>query len=166
MPAAFRNVMRASRLFLEGGDRTRSYAQTIGFDEEDPEQAGELVAIALGFRPTRVAQSQELAFAEREVQAFWQTRKELLMRKAYRAKFFHQDVDEYREVLEQIRQYNGEAPDGKLKITPDSLKQSFRRRLQTKKKIESGQGMTSPGVRKEMDQLYPGVRELSRIPVR
>lgn len=162
MPAAFRNVTVAMRRSAEGGERTRNYEQTLAYDGEDPEQAAELIAKAMGFRSLREAQASELVRAEREIQAFWQTRKELLLRAAYRARFVRKDTDEYKEIIEEVKKFNQTAPDPKLKITADSLKESFSRRLKTKAKIESGTGLAPPGVRNEVDQIYPGVREVSR----
>lgn len=154
MPAALRNSARAWRYYQEGSERTKSGAATLGFDGDDPEQLGEIIGLALGFRPTRQTQQYDRVAAEREIDQYWLTQKEMLMRQAYRDRFIYKDDEAYTETLKQIREFNLRAIAPKYKITGDSLITSFKRRRASTMKIENG-GSTPPQVKSMVDRLYP-----------
>ena len=154
MPAAFRNLARAWRYMQEGGERTSGGAQTMGFDGDDPEQLGEILGVALGFKPTRQSQQYDRVQAEREIDEFWTLQKQMLLRQAYRDKFVYKDDEAYRETLKQIREFNKRAIAPKYKITGDGLVQSFKSRARATAKIENNTDMPSQ-VKGMIDKLYP-----------
>lgn len=154
MPAAARNVSKAFRYGFGQGERDKNFATTVGFDGEDPEQLGEIIATALGFRPTRMAQQYDRQTAAREIDQFWMVRKEMLMRQAYRDKFVYKDIDAYKETMRQIQSYNKEVFDKKYLITREGLIQSMKNRAKAVTKVETGQD-ESPNLRSAMDRMFP-----------
>ena len=162
MPAAFRNLARAWRYAQEGGERTSGGAQTMGFDGDDPEQLGEILGVALGFKPTRQSQQYDRVQAEREIDEFWTLQKQMLLRQAYRDKFVYKDDEAYRETLKQIREYNKRAIAPKYKITGDGLVQSFKSRARATAKIENNTDMPSQ-VKGMVDKLYPETVEERQV---
>lgn len=154
MPSAARNVSKAFRYGFGQGERDKNFATTVGFDGEDPEQLGEIIATALGFRPTRMAQQYDRQTAAREIDQFWVVRKEMLMRQAYRDKFVYKDVDAYKETMRQIQSYNREVFDKKYLITREGLMQSMKNRAKAVVKTETGQG-EPPQLRSAMDRMFP-----------
>lgn len=154
MPTALRNLSKVARLTMNGGDTNKMGAVTLPFDGEDPEQAGEIIATSLGFQPTRVSQHYDRQTASREIDAFWQTRKQLLLRQAYRDKFVHQDDKAFDATLEQIKAFNKEAIDPRYVITRQTLQSSLKARALDEVKVESGQNV-SPAMTGAMDKMYP-----------
>lgn len=158
MPAAMRNLARSWRYAQEGNERTKSGAVTMGFDGEDPEQLGEIIGIALGFRPTRQSQQYDRVAAEREIDQYWSTQKEMLLRQAYRDRFVYKDEEAYQDTLKQIREFNQRAIAAKYKISSDAMITSFKRRRTAAQKIENN-ASTPPQVRSMVDRLYPETKE-------
>lgn len=164
MPRALRQTVRSTRQLAEGGERDRTGAQYIDFDRDNPEHMGELIVQAMGFRPTRLAQEADESQFLFETQAFWAARRGLLLDKAYRAKLLAKDDDAYRSVIEQIRKYNDEAPDAKLRITMDTLKRSFKTRMARRNAIEAGGTPgVAPGIQREGATLYPEIVDERRV---
>lgn len=154
MPSGLRNVVKAARLMSKGADQNKMGADVMTFDGEDPEQLGEIMATALGFRPTRVSQKYDRTQAAREIELFWVMQKQMLMRQAYRDKYVHEDEDAFKNTMDQIRKYNTTVPDNKYAITKDGMKQSFRSRVQAEQKIESG-NTEPPQMKSALDKMYP-----------
>lgn len=154
MPAAARNVSKAFRYGFGQGERDKNFATTVGFDGDDPEQLGEIIATALGFRPTRLAQKYDRQAAAREIDQFWSVRKEMLMRQAYRDKFVYKDTDAFKETQEQIEGYNKEVFDKKYLITSEGLRTSMRNRAKAVQKVETNQ-VETPNLKGQMDKMFP-----------
>lgn len=154
VPSALRNVSKAWRMYQEGGERNKNFATTIPFDGDDPEHLGEIIGTALGFRPTRVSQAYDRSTAEREIDIFWETQKQMLMRQAYRDKFVYKDDDAFRLTIAQIKKFNESTFDKKYVITREGLDQSFKSRAKAVVGTEKGLS-TSPVTKRAMDKMFP-----------
>lgn len=158
LPTALKNASRSARYATEGGERTRTGAQTITFDREDPEQALEILSTALGFRPTRVSQEQEYFMASKEVEDFWQLQRQELLRQARDAIVNKKDKEAINDVMDSIKRFNREAPDKKFTISRDTLKRSVRAYMENKMQIE-GDRSDYPQLDQRLRELYPETRE-------
>lgn len=162
VPSAARNVSKAFRYGFGQGERDKNFATTVGFDGEDPEQLGEILAVALGFRPTRIAQIYDKKAAGKEINEFWTIRKQLLLRQAYRDKFVYKDKDAFKETMTQITKYNKEVHDKKYAITREGFIASMKNRAEAVAKTEQGAALP-PGLRSAMDKMFPEVAQQRKV---
>lgn len=148
LPPALRNLERAYRYGTEGV-KTRDGA-TLLADVE----TSELVGTALGFAPTVVATEQERMRVQRDVAEYYIGRRKVLLQAHYLAKLSG-DMDVMSDVKERIAEFNANAPEKSLVISPKEIALSYRARDRLRKKIEAEQ---SPIQRYQ--QQYQDVAEL------
>lgn len=171
LPAAIRDVSQAWRFASEGQERNRQGNPIIRFDPYDTLGASEIMERALGFQPTRLVARQENIAAKAEAEAFWDIRRQLLMRQFWSATR-DQNSEQRSTVLEAIRNFNrGLPPEAAAKaITQTSLRQSLERRVQERARTEAGlpTNLRNIGIYRNIDTLYPegapaGLRDVRRV---
>lgn len=165
MPRAMRSAVRAFRIGKEGGERDRNYNQNIEFDMDNTEHVAELVGMAMGYNPTRMRQHFDREQAKFEVQTYWEIQRKLLLDEFYRNRFHYEDRDEVNETKRRIKEFNKSVPDGKLRISGDTIRRSMETRNEAKRKIEKTG--TSPrikrGIDRQIDLLYPEVIDEKKV---
>lgn len=167
LPRALRLGARTFRQVYEGGERDKNYNQYLEYDLSVPEDVGDLIGKAMGFTPTRESIKWDEQQMMREVQGFWQIRRELLLREAYEELHVKKDKEEYRGVLKKIRDYNQQTPDKKLAISVDTLKKSFMAKLKKKAQIERGDNpFVNPQMEDRVKTLFPQSEEVERKKVK
>lgn len=175
LPATIRDVSQAWRFSSlpggEGGERNRQGNQIIRFDPYDTLGMAEVLQRATGFQPTRLVARHENIAAKAEAEAFWDIRRQLLMRQFWSATR-DQNSEQRSSVLEAIRNFNrGLPPEARGKaITQTSLQQSLQRRVQERARTEAGfpTNLRSIGLYREIDSLYPegapaGLQDVRRV---
>jgi len=97
--------------------------------------------------------------AKAETTAFWDLRREILMRQFWSV-YKERDKDGIRDMTRAIQTFNRDIPPGfeGKRITKDGLKQSIVNRLkgQAKTEQELPRNLKNIGVYREIDKLYPG----------
>lgn len=165
MPRAFRQATRAGRLAVEGGERTPQMARTIPYDYSDPKQLGELLAIAAGFTPTKQSQYWDRQLAEKEIDFFWKSQKQMIFEQLYEARFVYDDKEAFKQGIQKVKDFNARAPKG-YQITPNALQSSLKNRVRRKTLIERGDNPNiGPGVAEESRRLYPEGEIIQQKPV-
>jgi hypothetical protein len=114
-PSVLKGPARAYRMWKEEGLRDRAGKVIVDFDASKPEHIQELIGMAMGFQPTRIARAYEGQFAEKEQRQYYNE-----LRGVIRTDLFY-GLDEARrtgdrtielEARAAIQQYNKEAPLG------------------------------------------------------
>jgi hypothetical protein len=158
LPRAAQGVSKAWQAAAHGEVQTRTGARVIKVDLTDAAQLGEVVGMALGFQPTRLTAKWDLVRAQREVEMYWDIRRQILLRQLWQARQTG-DKESYKRELGAIRKFNEMLPAsarGKA-ITAEDILQSFRTRMQAKQAFESGvprQRGNIP-IAREIQRLYP-----------
>lgn len=156
LPMAFKNFAKAMDVAEQGGMVTQGGANIAKFDTTDVKSQAELVAMALGFNPTRVSKAWDELRAKQEAIAYWTTRRGVLFQQFADARFAH-DREGIADAREAIKEFNRTAPDGRLKISASELVQSLQSRQRRNIAIEKGRAGSAPyeGVAKEIRKNYP-----------
>lgn len=158
MPAAIRNASKAFRYYSEGGERNATGATVVRFNSNEPEHMAEIAAQAMGYRPERLAAYWDRTIAEREQEAFWDIRKQLLLRNAWDAKQSG-DSDKYATAVEAIRKFNKDLPDEirPKAISMQTLQKSFETRATAKAKTEADIPRSTQNIplSRQIKRLYP-----------
>jgi len=132
MPSFAANMMRTARFLREDGFRTMR-GDPIIEDIGPFHLAGQF----FGFQPAEYAQQLALNSQQQGTQnAISRERTRLLSRlyRAHRAR----DLQEYREVMADIREYNREAEDPNLRITRDTISRSLNSHQATTERTVNG----------------------------
>lgn len=158
MPTAMRNASQAFRFYQQGKARNAQDAAVVRFDPSEPEQMMEIIAQGLGYRPERLSAAWDRITAEREAEAFWDLRKQYLMKSAFHARQSG-DADAWKSAQEAIRKYNKDLPEearGKA-ITGDALRASFEQRAKANALTEAGVPKQRGNVplARSVQRLYP-----------
>lgn len=155
LPRAIRSPMTAARWAQEGRERSVTGATVLDFDVTDPEQAAEVAAKALGFNPTRLSRRWDRIIAQSDAEAYWAARRTMLTR-AYDEARQSGVRENVAKVVQRIRTFNGEAPQG-LAIGRDTLQRSVRSRELARAKREAGLPNTRmmTGVYDEIRRNHP-----------
>jgi hypothetical protein len=165
MPATLASISRAVRYGTEGRERTRTGAQLVGFDRNDPEHLAEIVARSLGFTPTRVSQAWDHTIMQREAAAFWQGRR-LALFNQYNWARESGDREALRDFYDAMRRYNQQVPRelAGLRVTQENLNRSYDARERARTRFENNQPVANSmgPVYREIDRLHPEVDE--RVP--
>jgi hypothetical protein len=158
MPGYLKSISRAFRYGNEGMERTRDGAAVVRFDTTDPKQMAELIGIALGYTPTRVSRTWDRIIAEKEATAFWDIRRDMLLRQMDEA-VRNNDAKEREEIIKDIKKFNGDLPqEAKAKrITRDTIKKSLESRQRNRSMKEMGIPVqrSNRGIAAETRRLYP-----------
>lgn len=158
MPRAAASANKGWKAWKDGEIRNRAGNAVQTFDVHDPVQMAEAIGMGLGYQPFRLSRQWDRIIAEREAVAFWDIRREMLLRQLWHARQSG-DKDDYQSVIGAIRKYNGDLPTearGKV-ISADTIRNSFQARLRTERSQESG----VPGRRgdvpivRKIQELYP-----------
>lgn len=140
LPVAFKNISKASRFYVRGEETTRGGAQFLLYDGSDPYHVPEIIAQAMGFTSTRLAQKRELYGEQMAVSMYWTQRRQLLMeRYAYAVKI--NDARMKRETLLDIREFNKNLTKKALlpyRISRANLQRSLKSKLRVLSKRERG----------------------------
>lgn len=139
MPRALRGFLKAGRVGLEGGERTRTGAEIVDFDPMDPGHNAELVAVALGFQPARLAKAWDKSIALQDASNYWDTRKAMLLSQLDYARYMR-DKEGYADVKAKIKSFNTQLPEHfKLKrISSETIQRSLRERQRRRAGTEKG----------------------------
>lgn len=156
MPRALRDVTRSSRYLAEQRERDTRGATVAQFDPNDMSDQMDLLGVGLGFQPTQVKRQWDAIEAQREVQSYWKGQRKLLMDSYARARRLN-DAEGTQDARSAIKEFNAEVPDGKMKITQDSLQKSIKTRERERKAKESRTPTAKSlrGVSREVQELYP-----------
>jgi hypothetical protein len=131
LPVFAKGISKAGRYYERGGETSRGGAQFLPYDGNDPYEAGEVIAQALGFTSTRLAQKRAIYGEQMSTALYWTERRQLLMeRYAYAVKTG--DKAAKAEALQNIREYNGVLTNKELKpyrISNANLKNSLRSKM-------------------------------------
>lgn len=160
------SLSKAGRYYSEGIERGRDGSAIARFDPNETEHMMEILAVAMGYTPTRVSREWERIIAQKEVEAFWDLRKQGLYRQmdvAVRGG----DQEEIDHVVGAIKKYNEEAPRGR-QITRELLSQSLKTRARLRAKKEAGVPDPSDvGIQEDIRRLYPeATGPISSQPIR
>lgn len=161
-PRKLRNIIKAGRLAIEGGERTAKGARVPGteFDWTDPGDALELLMLAVGDAvPPRIRRAQEIQGQQIEAKEFWKGQREALRGKLYQA-FNSGDPTDIAEMMEDIQQFDANVRNqGRPELALGSskqLKQGYLQHLRAKVLTEEGlptEKMFGP-LYKELEQIY------------
>jgi hypothetical protein len=156
MPRAMRGLVRAGRYASEGRDRTATGATTIPFDVGDPDQLAEVVAQGLGFTPTRMSRYWDKQRAVLEAQAFWATRRGMLMKQFDHA-LQTRDASVIDDVRKAISRYNNEVAIPGLGISSEEIMNSIRARTKARMRVEQGLPANNRNIPlvQQMNKLFP-----------
>ena len=161
LPAAVSSMSKAYRYYTEGSERTRTGAEVIRYDRNDPVGMAEIAARALGFVPTKSSQAWDFIIMEREAEQFWTVRRASLYDQWDFAKEA-KDREGIAAVKDAVRRYNASLPRTyrALRITQDMLDRSYKAREKTRKKVEKGQASSKmmKGVYREIERLHPELK--------
>jgi hypothetical protein len=153
---AARNLSKAVRLGLRGGEYTQGGNAIAQFDPYDPRTAMELVGQGLGFQPSKLTQGWERQIAVAEQLQYYKVQQELLLKQINYARM-QQDREATADMLEQIRAYNQQVPQPEMGISVQTMKDSFKSYLE-KHKV-SGMGLAAEKkyrrLQEQTEQAYP-----------
>lgn len=162
MPRALASASKAFRAYTEererGGKGKESGSTIIRYDPRDAEQLMEIVALGLGFQPTRQTAQWDLIRAQTEVDKFFKVQRGMLLDQFDEARLGG-DAEERRRVINAIREYNRDLPKWAKgnSITPETVERSVITRQTTRGRRELGLPATnsSVGTFRHIQELFP-----------
>lgn len=156
MPRAARSTAKAARVLYNGKETDRGGNMVAEFDRHDPEQVAEAITMAMGLSPTRLSRAWDKKIAEIEVNTFWDTKREIVMKNVGRAVLI-KDKTAHKVAMEALRDYNKEVPFKDKTISAANLKQSLSRRLKDRALADRGLAIrkSGRGVNAHIKELYP-----------
>lgn len=137
MPRALRGFIRAGRMGAEGGERTRTGAEIVDFDPMEPSHNAELVAMALGFQPARLAKAWDKTIALQDASTYWDTRKAMLLSQLDHS-LYMKDKEGQADAKAAIKRFNAQLPEiFQLKrVTGDTISRSMKERARRRLGVE------------------------------
>lgn len=164
IPRALGSASKSFRTLTEGRERYNpggsSAAATFqNYDWRDPEQAMEMLAMAMGYNNLRSTYKWDAVMAERDMEKYYDFRRQGLMGNLQDA--IDSGDEERREAaVEKIRDFNASLEDrarGKA-ITGDQARQSLVRREQLKAAKEAGVAdkRSNAPIREYLETIFPG----------
>lgn len=118
----------------------------VQFDMSRPQDVTEVIGQALGFRPTRVATTQEKIAAQRDAAQYYSAQKQILLGQYFYARK-NADREGLADVNSAIARYNKAVPFPELRLTFRDRAQSYRSRLVSQRKRELGMGAARQDIR-------------------
>lgn len=97
---------------------------------------GEQLVRLMGFNPEIIAANREVHWMQRDVQLYWTTRRDGLVKQAFEA-YGHNDREAIADVQEALREFNASAPP-KLRISAKELRGALRRKAKAAAQTERG----------------------------
>lgn len=139
MPSALRGFLKAGRYQQEERERGLKGDTVVDFDPHDPADQAEIIAVSLGFTPTRVSQKWDQVIELRDATNYWNYRKSILLRQLDYATMM-KDQEGRVDVMSAIKRYNGQLPEymRTKRITSESIKNSLRERARLRALANSG----------------------------
>lgn len=168
MPRAIKNLSKAVRFAVEGRERFRSAGAgtVVDFDINDSGSIAELIGQAAGLQPTRLSRRWDRESAQREVLAYWDTRRKTLLMQFNHAR----DVSgggraQLEPIYKAIRQFNREVPSGLKRITRDTLLSSAKEAARRRALTTAGQpsALGDRPIAREVQRLYPEVVDAETV---
>jgi hypothetical protein len=163
MPRALASASRAYRVYSEGRERVGSAgpnaaSTVLPYDRRDTEQFAEIVAMGLGFQPTRQTGQWDFVRAKRESEEYFETSRGVLLGQ-FAETLYSKDETERKKVIESIKEFNKELPQWAkgMSITPDTVKQSMQTRVRTRTLQEQGlpAQKSKVGIARHIQELFP-----------
>ena len=131
MPTALKSILRAGRFTTRGEETGSAGGRIAEFNIYDTDQRAEIIAQGLGFRPTRLAKEQELRWLQRQHVTYYQTRRAIIL-KDFDYAMKTKDREAIADAKRALRMYNKSVPSGSLKIRPEDLLSSRKRRAKSR----------------------------------
>lgn len=157
VPRALYNLNRAYDA-LNDNVVNQSGARIVKFDPNDTEHMMETLAMSMGYLPLRLTAQWDRIRAIKEVETYWDLRREGLLRQ-FTSATLNEDNEDRKLALNAIRQFNKQIPSElKMKrITSDNLKQSLVSRQKSIVAQERGRAIqkSNTGIVKSVNRLYP-----------
>lgn len=158
MPRAMANASRAVRYWNEGEERLRDGSTIYKFDPQNTEHMIEIIGTALGYRSLREAQTWDRFTYQREAAAFYDMRRQALMRQ-FAETIRTQNLEDRASVRAAIRDFNKNLPAwarGKG-ISADALRRSIEERQRRVALKSRGVDPTvgNRPINKEMEKYFP-----------
>lgn len=171
LPHWMQNLSKAYRWGSEGVERDASgnpvgtgAGQVIRFDATKPTDLAEILARAAGYNPQRLTQAYDMRKDNTEIKAFWEIRRETLMRQAWSARRVN-DNEQYDRIVAAIKKFNSDVPlEVSTRISGDQLREYMRRQATASGMKQQG----LPALKKDIplarrvEQMYPVLDEQSR----
>lgn len=159
VPRWMGNLSQMLRVGGEGRERGNTGVTITDFDMEDPTQVAEVIALGLGYQPTRLARQWDQIIAQADAAAFWDIRREMLLGQLNQAVMTGDD--EARDaIIESIQSFNHALPEfAKSKvIRPDNIRASLRSRATSRARQEQGLPIRDADIPiyRHIQTLYPG----------
>lgn len=159
-------ISRSYRAFSEGVERTPDGTTIATFNSRDTEQFLEMVGMAMGFTPTRLSAKYDLIAEQREVNAFWDLKRQAIIMQ-YRRAIQGKDDEEIQDAVGALKRYNREVPRefaGKI-IRAESLRKSVREstRMRVRKELGLGANKSEFGVNRTLQSSHPLASEAIEV---
>lgn len=168
LPRSLRNVAKALDVYDNEAVTTRTGADIVKFDVHDPDEMAEIIAMGLGFNPTRVARRWDVQRMQQEAAMYWRVRKSMLLQQFDYARE-KKSREGRADARRAVTRYNNEVPFPELKIKGRDLKRSVAERERRRFQVERGRLANKREARLGQDVLeqFPGVEEeIERVRVR
>lgn len=155
MPAAIKAGSQWMRRSERGAEEFRGGGAVAEFDPTNPEDRVSLVLNMIGFQPTKVGEAYEVLGSKERLRRYWTSRQAMVMENwayAMRSK----DPELIADAKEDMWKFNEEAPDPKLRLTPEKIRRSMKARARRIAQREAGLPYEK-GFRRlyeEIDQIY------------
>lgn len=146
---AAKNIMKATRLFMGGEEKTQSGSIVAEFDPHDMRDKLELVGQAFGYTPSKMNLGWERELAQRDYIAYYKVQSEAL-HKQFNWALMQEDREALADVREAIQKYNGQVPYPEMGIGTESLKQSSKGYLE--KQALAGAGVAAERKNRRLQQ--------------
>lgn len=137
VPSSIRNFGNAAKAFNEGAVKDLGGATLY-----EPDTA-RLVGMGFGFLPKELSEAYRARSMQQEQANFWTQRRSNLL-KMYQHIVLSRDKDReaMADFMKRLKAFNASAPDPKLVITGDTLRNSLREKVRSNLRKEAGLGST------------------------
>jgi hypothetical protein len=136
-PTAIKNVIKGSRILMDGGVKNRAGDIIQRFDMTNPYQVTEVVGQFMGFNPQDLRNKYDTIRMTNDAIKFWVGRRDAILFEMTQA-LKDSDSERYSAALERLTEYNKEAPHVAFKIGGKGATESIKGRLKQGKLTEMG----------------------------
>lgn len=135
MPTALKNMAGAGKAFIEGQVKDRSGAKIFEPDLWD------VTGMTVGFQPKELSEAYTARTMQGEKRAYWVTRKRALLEMwDHLVTDRERDREGVADFMKKLKEFNEEAPDAKLRVTGETLRNSVKAKLRSRVMKERGFG--------------------------
>lgn len=161
MPQIARNLSKATRFWEEERERSNNGATLIPFSRNDPQQMLEVAMVAAGFQPTRLTEKWDTIRLQKEVQQYWQTRRQLILEHLYHERYVMKNMDGWKEHMVKLKEFNAEVPYKEYAINQQQLVSSMRQREMRRIQEEYGfaGGKKNYRINRDIEAVTRGANE-------